>query len=293
MNPHESMNPPMTEAFEESADTARRQAHAVSITAENLVWKIGRKTVVDGVSFHVPQGQTLGLLGPNGSGKTSLLRLLAGLRKPFSGRVLLDDQDIQRMPRRRLAQRVAFVEQHASTTANLRVIDVVKLGRFPHRSFLSGWTQADENAVERAMAHTGIDHKRLDGWQSMSGGERQRAHIARALAQEPKELFLDEPTNHLDIQHQVSLMRLVAALPITSIIALHDLNHAAMFCDALIVMQQGKIVAYGSPTDVLTEALLRDVFRVEARVTASPFHAGPHIHILREVVRGIPSLENG
>lgn len=265
----------------------------VSITAENLVWKIGRKTVVDGVSFHVPQGQTLGLLGPNGSGKTSLLRLLAGLRKPLSGRVLLDDQNIQRMPRRRLAQRVAFVEQHASTTANLRVIDVVKLGRFPHRSFLSGWTQADENAVERAMAHTGIDHKRLDGWQSMSGGERQRAHIARALAQEPKELFLDEPTNHLDIQHQVSLMRLVAALPITSIIALHDLNHAAMFCDALIVMQQGKIVAHGSPTDVLTEALLRDVFRVEARVTASPFHAGPHIHFLREAVRGVPSSESG
>ena len=293
MNPHESMNLPMTEAFEESADTARRQAHAVSITAENLVWKIGRKTVVDGVSFQVTQGQTLGLLGPNGSGKTSLLRLLAGLRKPFSGRVLLDDQDIQRMPRRRLAQRVAFVEQHASTTANLRVIDVVKLGRFPHRSFLSGWTQADENAVERAMAHTGIDHKRLDGWQNMSGGERQRAHIARALAQEPKELFLDEPTNHLDIQHQVSLMRLVAGLPITSIIALHDLNHAAMFCDALIVMQQGKIVAHGTPTDVLTEALLRDVFRVEARVTASPFHAGPHIHFLREAVRGVPSSESG
>ena len=292
MNPHESMNLPMTEAFEESADTARGQAHVVSITAENLVWKIGRKTVVDGVSFQVTQGQTLGLLGPNGSGKTSLLRLLAGLRKPFSGRVLLDDQDIQRMPRRRLAQRVAFVEQHASTTANLRVIDVVKLGRFPHRSFLSGWTQADENAVERAMVHTGIDHKRLDGWQNMSGGERQRAHIARALAQEPKELFLDEPTNHLDIQHQVSLLHLVTALPITSIIALHDLNHAAMFCDALIVMQQGKIVAHGTPTDVLTEALLRDVFRVEARVTASPFHAGPHIHFLREAVRGVPSSEN-
>ena len=264
----------------------------MSILIEHLNKRFGQTVVCDDISLEIPSGSLVALLGPSGSGKTSLLRLLAGLRKPFSGRVLLDDQDIQRMPRRRLAQRVAFVEQHASTTANLRVIDVVKLGRFPHRSFLSGWTQADENAVERAMAHTGIDHKRLDGWQNMSGGERQRAHIARALAQEPKELFLDEPTNHLDIQHQVSLMRLVAALPITSIIALHDLNHAAMFCDALIVMQRGKIVAHGTPTDVLTEALLRDVFRVEARVTASPFHAGPHIHILREVVRGIPSSEN-
>lgn len=252
----------------------------MSIRAENLVWKIGRKTIVNGVSFEARPGRLLGLLGPNGSGKTSLLRLLAGLRTPDTGRVLLEGEDIRGIPRRRLAQRVAFVEQHATTTANLRVLDVVKLGRFPHRSLFAGWTHADEDAVEKAMQATDVGHKRHDRWQSMSGGEKQRAHLARALAQTPRELILDEPTNHLDIQHQLGLMKLVASLPMTSIMALHDLNHAAMFCDELLILQAGKVVAQGKPAEVLTEELLHHVFSVNARVRPSEFHPGPHIHYL-------------
>lgn len=253
----------------------------MSIKAENLVWKIGKKTILDGVSFEAPPGKMLGLLGPNGSGKTSLLRLLAGLKRPNSGRISLDRRDISAIGRRTIAQRVAFVEQHATTNANLRVVDVVELGRFPHRSMFSGWTHADDQAVEEALKRAGMTDKRHDRWQSLSGGEKQRAQIARALAQSPKELILDEPTNHLDIQHQISLMRLVSSLPVTSIIALHDLNHAAMFCDELIVMESGKIVASGTPAEVLTEEVLRDVFSVDARVEASPYHTRPHIHYLR------------
>ncbi|MDP9839569.1 iron complex transport system ATP-binding protein [Neorhizobium huautlense] len=253
----------------------------MSIKTDNLVWKIGRKTILDGVSFAAKPGKMLGLLGPNGSGKTSLLRLLAGLKTPHSGSVTLDDRDIRSIGRKAMAQRVAFVEQHATTNANLSVIDVVKLGRFPHRSMFSGWSKVDDTAVEEALDRAGMMAKRNDRWQSLSGGEKQRAHIARALAQSPKELILDEPTNHLDVQHQISLMRLVSGLPITSIIALHDLNHAAMFCDELIIMQQGKIVATGSPEDVLTQGLLKDVFCVEARVETSPHHDRPHIHYLR------------
>ncbi|MBB3312291.1 iron complex transport system ATP-binding protein [Rhizobium sp. BK196] len=253
----------------------------MSIKAENLVWKIGGKTILDGVSFEARPGKMLGLLGPNGSGKTSLLRLLAGLKQPSSGRISIDLKDIRTIGRRTMAQRVAFVEQHATTNADLKVVDVVKLGRFPHRSMFSGWTLADDQAVEEALKRAGMTGKRHDRWQSLSGGEKQRAHIARALAQSPKELILDEPTNHLDIQHQISLMRLVSGLPVTSIIALHDLNHAAMFCDELIVMQSGKIVASGTPAEVLTQEVLRDVFSVDARVEASPYHARPHIHYLR------------
>lgn len=253
----------------------------MSIKAENLVWKIGKKIILDGVSFEATPGKMLGLLGPNGSGKTSLLRLLAGLKRPNSGRISLDRKDIRSIGRRTIAQRVAFVEQHATTNANLRVVDVVELGRFPHRSMFSGWTHADDQAVEEALKRAGMTAKRHDRWQSLSGGEKQRAQIARALAQSPKELILDEPTNHLDIQHQISLMRLVSSLPVTSIIALHDLNHAAMFCDELIVMQSGKIVASGTPAEVLTEEVLRDVFSVDARVEASPYHPRPHIHYLR------------
>ncbi len=253
----------------------------MSIKADNIIWKIGGKTVLDGVSFEAPAGKMLGLLGPNGSGKTSLLRLLAGLKKPNSGRITLEGRDLDKMPRRAIARRVAFVEQHSTTNANLQVIDVVKLGRFPHRSMFSGWTSADDESVESALERAGMKEKRNDRWQSLSGGEKQRTHIARALAQAPKELILDEPTNHLDIQHQISLMRLVSGLPVTSIIALHDLNHAAMFCDQLIIMQQGRIVASGTPETVLTEDLLRDVFSVEARVEISPHHERPHIHYLR------------
>jgi len=253
----------------------------MSIRTDNLTWKIGRKTILDGVSFKAEPGQMLGLLGPNGSGKTSLLRLLAGLKQPHSGSVTLDGQNIRSIGRRVMAQRVAFVEQHATTNSNLKVIDVVKLGRFPHRSMFSGLSEVDDDAVAQALDRAGMVDKRNDRWQSLSGGEKQRAHIARALAQSPKELILDEPTNHLDIQHQISLMRLVSNLPMTSIIALHDLNHAAMFCDRLIVMQKGRIVASGAPEEILTQDLLRDVFSVDARVETSPHHARPHIHYLR------------
>jgi iron complex transport system ATP-binding protein len=253
----------------------------MSIKADNLVWKIGSKTVIDGISFAAEPGKMLGLLGPNGSGKTSLLRLLAGLKQPQSGQITLDGADITKIGRRSIAKRVAFVEQHATTNANLKVIDVVKLGRFPHRSLFSGWTHTDEAAAKEALERTGMTAKRNDPWRSLSGGEKQRTHLARALAQSPKELILDEPTNHLDVHHQISLLRLVSSLPVTSIIALHDLNHAAMFCDRLLVMQAGKIVASGAPEDVLTQDLLRDVFSVEAHVAPSPYHARPHIHFAR------------
>ena len=253
----------------------------MSIKADNLVWKIGSRPIIDGLSFAAEPGKMLGLLGPNGSGKTSLLRLLAGLKKPTSGQVTLEGKNITQIGRRSLAQRIAFIEQHATTNASLKVIDVVKLGRFPHRFMFSGWTVADDEAVTYALERTEMTAKRNDRWQSLSGGEKQRTHLARALAQSPKELILDEPTNHLDIHHQINLMRLVSDLPITSIIALHDLNHAAMFCDELIVMQSGKIVASGSPETVITQALLQEVFSVDARVESSPYHSKPHIHFVR------------
>lgn len=253
----------------------------MSIEVERLTWKIGTRTILDGIDFAVRPGTMLGLLGPNGSGKTSLLRLLAGLKRPHTGRITLDRQDLATLPRRSVARRVAFVEQHATTNADLGVLDVVKLGRFPHRSMFSGWTAEDEAAVTGALARTGMTDKRGDRWQSLSGGEKQRVQIARALAQTPKELILDEPTNHLDVQHQIGLLRLVSSLAVTSIVALHDLNHAAMFCDELIVLREGRIVAAGAPEAVLTERLLAEVFAVEARVEPSAHHGRPSIHYLR------------
>lgn len=252
----------------------------MSIRAENLVWRAGKATIIDGVSLAVDPGSIVGLLGPNGSGKSSLLRLLAGLRRPDAGRVLLDDTDLATLGRRAVARRLALVEQHASTEARFAVRDVVRLGRTPHHSAFSAWTQADDALVDGALARVGMQHRAEQDWQSLSGGERQRVHIARALAQAPREILLDEPTNHLDIQHQIELMRLIRSLAITTVIALHDLNHAAMFCDRVVVMAGGRIVADGAPVDVLTEDLLRRVFRVEARLETSPYHGKPHIHYM-------------
>lgn len=252
----------------------------MSISAEHISWKAGKKIIVNDVSLTVAQGETVGLLGPNGSGKSSLLRILAGLRRPDAGCVTLDGQNIARMPRKQLARRVAFVEQHSMTEANMRVRDVVKLGRIPHHSPFSSWSRHDDDTVSAALEQVDMLPKSQQGWQSLSGGERQRVHIARALAQAPTEILLDEPTNHLDIHHQLQLMQLISTLPVTSIVALHDLNHAAMFCDALIVMQKGQVVAAGTPQAVLSEALLWDVFRVKARIEISRFHGKQHIHFL-------------
>ncbi|YCH29231.1 ABC transporter ATP-binding protein [Erwinia sp. D4-22] len=252
----------------------------MSIGAENVSWKVGNKVIVDNVSLTVSPGATVGLLGPNGSGKSSLLRLLAGIRRPHAGTVTLDGKAIRHIAKKQLARRIAFVEQHAATEANMRVRDVVKLGRIPHHSPFSSWSREDDKIVDEALERVEMLQCSDRRWQSLSGGERQRVHIARALAQTPGEILLDEPTNHLDIHHQIQLMKLISELAVTSIVAIHDLNHAAMFCDALIVMQNGNVIARGTPEQVLTESLLWQVFQVETRIEVSPYHGKKHIHFI-------------
>ena len=252
----------------------------MSIAIDNVSFSAGSSLIVDGVTLTVEKGKVLGLLGPNGSGKSSLLRLVCRLRNVESGVIRLGDDDISSIPRAALARRVAFVEQQSTTDTQLTVYDVVRLGRTPHRGLLSSWTAEDEAAVCEALDRVDMRERSGRLWQTLSGGERQRVHIARALAQAPAELLLDEPTNHLDIQHQLDILSLVSRLGITSIIALHDLNLAAMFCDQLAVLREGRIVAAGPPDAVLTEDLLKEVFCVEARVAASPHHGRPQMHYL-------------
>ncbi|WP_430592646.1 ABC transporter ATP-binding protein [Humidisolicoccus flavus] len=238
----------------------------MTLHADRVSWRRGGTLVVDGVTVQPREGETVGLLGPNGSGKSSLLRLLQAAAKPDSGVVSLDGEDIQRLGRRDVARRVASVTQHADTDTDISVYDVVRLGRTPHRNLWGTSTDGDEAVIVRALARVALSDKARRPWRSLSGGERQRAHIARALAQEPQDLLMDEPTNHLDIRHQLDLLHLVTTLDVTSIVALHDLGLAAMFCSTVIVLDHGRVVAAGAPHEVLTAALIKQVYEVDADV---------------------------
>ena len=238
----------------------------MTIEARRVGWRRGGVLVVDMVSLTPSPGATVGLLGPNGSGKSSLLRLLAGASTPDSGVVTLGGEELRTFTRRDVARVVAVVGQHAHTDTDIRVRDVVRLGRIPHRGFLGATASRDEAAVAAALEHTGLTGKADRMWHTLSGGERQRVHIARALAQEPRELLLDEPTNHLDIRHQLELLSLVRRLPVTTVIAMHDLNLAATFCDEVVVLAGGRAVAAGPPAEVLTAELIGEVYGVRALV---------------------------
>lgn len=237
----------------------------MTLRARHLTWARSGRRVLDDVTLDPEPGSMVGILGPNGSGKSSLLRLLAGLNRPDSGVVELDGAPITTLRRRVLARRIAMVDQYADTELDLTVGEVVRLGRIPHRSPLGSDAGAD-GAVRDALAATRLDGKAGDLWHTLSGGERQRTQIARALAQEPTELLLDEPTNHLDIAHQLEILTLVGELDMTVVVALHDLNLAAKFCDRLLVLSGGAVVAAGSPAEVLTERLIADVYGVDCRV---------------------------
>ncbi|PWE54094.1 histidinol phosphatase [Metarhizobium album] len=252
----------------------------MSIHVDTVSFAAGNTLIVDGVSVAAEKGKVLGLLGPNGSGKSSLLKLICRLRKVQSGVIRLGDDDIASIPRAALARRIALVEQQATTETQVTVMDVVRLGRTPHRGPLSSWSTGDDSAVAEALSRVGMHDRAGQLWHTLSGGERQRVHIARALAQTPSELLLDEPTNHLDIQHQLDILGLVSRLDVTSIVALHDLNLAAMFCDRLVVLQKGRVIAAGIPEEVLTADLIAEVFGVRACVEKSAVHGRCNIQYM-------------
>ncbi|HEX8045232.1 ABC transporter ATP-binding protein [Rhizobium sp.] len=238
----------------------------MTLSARNVSWNAGGQAIVRDISLDVRTGEFLGIIGPNGSGKTSLMMMLSGIRSPKAGEILVDGTPIRSLGRRELSRRLALVEQQAETGERITARQAVELGRTPYLGALSPWSAADDAIVESALANVDMLHLSGRLWHTLSGGERQRLHIGRALAQQPKILLLDEPTNHLDIGHQIGLLDLVRRQDLTVVAALHDLNHAAMFCDRLAVMNNGRLVALGTPGEVLTAECIRDVFGVDVEV---------------------------
>ncbi len=230
---------------------------------------VGGRDIVSNVSLRLQPGETLGLIGPNGSGKSTLLNMMAGLLRPCRGEIRLAGQLMAGMRRRQIAQSLALVAQQAETSDRISVRDAVELGRTPWLGPMRPWSSVDDDAVTAALQMVGMEQMAGRDWSSLSGGERQRVHIARAYAQAPQILLLDEPTNHLDIHHQIAILDLIAALPLTTVLALHDMNHA-LRCNRILVMQSGRCAALGKPREILTPTLIRDIFAVEAELITRP-----------------------
>lgn len=254
---------------------------STGLVVTNATVIAGGRPILDGVDFSAEPGKLTGLIGPNGAGKSTLMRAVIGVVPLDTGGVTFESADLPTMPRRTRAQMSAFVEQTGSSEVHLSAREVVMLGRIPFQSI---WQSApspdDEKLADDALAAVGMSQFSDRLYHSLSGGEQQRLHIARALAQQPKLLLLDEPTNHLDVNAQLTILnqlRSRARAGATVLLALHDLNLAAAFCDSLVVLHQGRQVAEGPPEQVLTPALLRRVYNIEATLLQHPRTGRPMI----------------
>ncbi|RMB58168.1 ABC transporter ATP-binding protein [Tessaracoccus antarcticus] len=249
------------------------------LAAENVSLGYDRTPVVVDLSLRVPEGRITALIGPNGCGKSTLLRGLTRLLRPSSGTVLLEGTDIHRLGARELARKLGLLPQAPLAPGGITVTELVALGRAPHQSWLSRPSKADRQAVERALALTGTTELADRVVDELSGGQRQRAWIAMVLAQETGVLLLDEPTTFLDMAHAVEVLDTISDLNLqqgcTVVMVLHDLNLAARYADHLMAMADGRLIAQGTPAEVLTEDLLSSAFSLAAKVISDPVSHTP------------------
>lgn len=255
-----------------AVETARLNASGLSLGYAD-------RLVVDGLDLSVPDGKVTVIVGANGCGKSTLLRGLGRLLKPSSGAVLLDGRSIHHQPSREVAKTLGLLPQNPVAPEGLTVVDLVGRGRHPHHGPMRRWSTSDDAAVARALELTdtlALARRPVD---ELSGGQRQRVWIAMALAQETDVLLLDEPTTYLDVAHQVEVLDLLVDLNVargaTILMVLHDLNLAGRYADHLVALREGQVVAAGSPTDIVTAGLVRDVFGLEARVIDDPVSHTP------------------
>ena len=237
------------------------------IKAQNISVSINEKEIVHGISLDIPEGKVTAIIGPNGCGKSTTLKALSRIL-PYKGSVTFKGQEMSTLSQREFAKCLAILTQSPQAPSDLTVNDLVEMGRFPHRGFLGRAGKDDREHVEWALEQTGVKEMRYRLLNTLSGGERQRAWIAMALAQRPEVLLLDEPTTYLDICHQLEIMQLIGRLNqelgLTVVMVVHDLNHAIMYADHVVVVKAGQLVTSGAPREIITAELLADVFKVKA-----------------------------
>ncbi|WJV47953.1 ABC transporter ATP-binding protein [Streptomyces flavofungini] len=257
---------------------------AARLTARELTLAYEDRTVVHDLDLAVPDGRVTVIVGPNACGKSTTLRALGRLLKPKGGAVLLDGEALAKLPTRHIAQQIGLLPQTPVAPEAITVGDLVARGRQPHQRWWQQWSDADETAVTEAMERTDVAALAERSVDELSGGQRQRVWIAMALAQETDILLLDEPTTYLDISHQIEVLDLVRQLATTTrdgdrgrtvAVVLHDLNQAARYADHLVAMKEGRVVARGTPAEVVTEELVREVFGLDCVVVPDPVTGSP------------------
>ena len=242
------------------------------LVANKVNFDVAGKSILTNVSLKVSSGKIVGVIGPNGAGKTSLLKILSGQLGSYAnvswkGKTLTDYDAIS------LAQQVAVVNQLNDSVLSLNLYQIVRMGLLPHKSLLSKHTSEEEKSIQKAISQVGLEDKTQQTFSSLSGGEQQRGLIARALVQKAALIILDEPVNHLDIYYQHQILKLLQSLAktldITVVMSLHDLNLAANYCDQVCLLDQGKMVADGSPQQVFTSKRLQQVFKIPCEIRTS------------------------
>jgi iron complex transport system ATP-binding protein len=240
------------------------------ISASDVSFSYDGDPVLTGVGLVARAREVVGVLGPNGSGKSTFLRILYGALRPTAGLIRIDDASLASLRPAEIARRIGVVAQEAPPAIPLTVAETVLLGRSPHRGALERYSPADRAISLQALQRIGVEHLAGRDYAQLSGGEKQRVLIARALAQDTEHLLLDEPTNHLDILHQLGLLQCVRNLGVTTVLVLHDLNLAARYCDRIVLLHNGKVVAVGTPDHVLTPEVLEPVYGVRVRRSSGP-----------------------
>ena len=249
----------------------------MSLELQDLSVDISGQRIVTGIGFTVPDGGFAGLLGPNGSGKSTILKAIYRVHRPSAGRVLLDGADVLSMRPRDAARRIAVVAQEFTLEFDFTVAEMVMIGRTPHKRAFDRDDDADRAIAAQAIAQAGCEELAHRGFNTLSGGEKQRVLIAQAIAQGADHLILDEPTNHLDIRYQVEILELVSALGVTVLAAIHDLSLAALFCDTVHLITGGKLVAGGPPESVITPDMVRLAYGTDVLVIEHPETGTPHL----------------
>ena len=238
----------------------------MNICATDIKMEIGNNEILKGVSIDSKNKEFVGIIGPNGSGKSTLLKCIYRTLKPNGGCIMLGNTPISTMSVKESAKKLAVVAQHNYYNFDFSVEDVVLMGRSPHKKRLEPDNSKDYQIVNESLDKVGMLEFKNRSFSTLSGGEQQRVILARALAQQTPCLILDEPTNHLDIKYQLSLLNIVKDLDLTIVASIHDLNIAAMYCDRLFVMKNGKIVGSGTPQEVLTKEFIKEIYDIDVEI---------------------------